>query len=188
MLVEEERSPETREGARARRSGVWWVAAGAVVLAGVVFWLVKDALLDDSYITLSYARGVVERGEWGMIPGEVANSATSPGNVLLLALVTWVVGSPVWALGVVFIACALVLVLALRRAALDRGLPGWTGVVTAALALTRLARGVRRGGVGVLSVVVALVVEVGRGGGGSWPGRGSCSAGSTSVRRCRTRW
>ncbi|SFS42088.1 hypothetical protein [Saccharopolyspora flava] len=112
---------------------MWWVAAGAVVLAGLVFWLVKDALLDDSYITLSYARGVVERGEWGMIPGEVANSATSPGNVLLLTLVAWVVGSPVRALGVVFTASAVVLVLALRRAALDRGLPGWTGVVTAAL-------------------------------------------------------
>lgn len=133
MLIEEQRSPEATDAAERRRSRPWLVVVGAAVLAGAVFWLVKDALLDDSYITLSYARGVVERGEWGMIPGEVANSATSPGNVLLLALVTLVVGSPVWALGVVFIASAVVLVLALRRSALDRGLPGWTGVMTAVL-------------------------------------------------------
>ncbi len=133
MLVEEERSPEAPDVAELRRSRPWSVVAGAVVLAGAVFWLVREGLLDDSYITLSYARSVVEQGVWGMIPGEVANSATSPGNVLVLALLTLLVGSPVWALGVVFVASAVVLVLGLRRSALDRGLPGWTGVMTAVL-------------------------------------------------------
>ncbi len=107
--------------------------AAVAATAAVLFWLVHDALIDDSYITLGYARGLALRGEWGMIPGEVANSATSPGNVLLLAAGTLVLGSAVWSLGAVFIAAAAVLALALRRAAADSGMPAWTGLAGTAL-------------------------------------------------------
>jgi hypothetical protein len=42
--------------------------------------------VDDAYITLSYARGLGRSGVWGMHPGFPSNAATSPLNILLLAL------------------------------------------------------------------------------------------------------
>ncbi|MFC7343587.1 hypothetical protein [Saccharopolyspora griseoalba] len=127
-------SRNTAAGARQRTNRpAWTAAATAAVLAAALFWLVHDALTDDAYITLGYARGVALHGHWGMIPDETANSATSPGNVLLLAALTLALRSPVLALGALFVASAVVLVLALRRGALDRGMPGWTGTLTAAL-------------------------------------------------------
>lgn len=58
-------------------------AAGAAVS-----WLTADGLIDDTYITLSYARNLAEHGHWGMTPGMTSNAATSPLNVLLLAACT----------------------------------------------------------------------------------------------------
>ncbi|MFD0485307.1 hypothetical protein ACFQ46_22145 [Kineococcus sp. GCM10028916] len=49
-------------------------------------------LIDDTYITLAYARNLAEHGHWGMTPGITSNAATSPLNVALLALGFLVVG------------------------------------------------------------------------------------------------
>lgn len=104
----------------------------AVVAAGA-FWLVHDAMVDDAYITLTYARSLAFHGDWAMIPGMPANSATSPLNVLVLAAGTLVLGSPVRAAGAVFVVSMVVLALALRRAATDTGIPPWAGVAGAGL-------------------------------------------------------
>ncbi|MER6989563.1 hypothetical protein ABT337_13585 [Saccharopolyspora hirsuta] len=115
------------------RSGwpVWTVLVGAV--AAVAFWVVHDALIDDSYITLSYARNLAFHGHWGLIGGEVSNSATAPLNVLVLAAFTAVLRQPVVALGVVFVLANIALALLLRAAARSSGLPGWTGPLGALL-------------------------------------------------------
>ena len=68
-----------------RGGSLLWPAAVAVVSA--VVWLgVRGSLIDDSYITLGYARNLAEHFHWGLVGAETANSATSPLNVLLLAL------------------------------------------------------------------------------------------------------
>jgi hypothetical protein len=90
------------------------VVAGAALLAAGVFVVVKDSLIDDAYITLSYAKNLAVHGEWGLVPGMQANSATSPLNVLLLGaltLMTRVSGSahPVVALGVLTVVATAVL-------------------------------------------------------------------------------
>lgn len=139
-LADPER-PSSAEPPRHQRPG--WrgelaVFAAVAATAAALFWLVHDALIDDSYITLGYARGLALRGERGMIPGEVANSATSPGNVLLLAAGTLVLRSAVWSLGAVFIAAAVVLAQGCRRqrrARLD-GLAGTALVVLNPLLLS----------------------------------------------------
>lgn len=82
--------------------------------AALIFWLVHEALIDDSYITLTYARTLAEHGEWGMLPGHEANSATSPLNVLLLGGLTAILGDPVVAAGVLFVGTCIALVLGLR--------------------------------------------------------------------------
>lgn len=77
------------------RRAVWWCC-----FAVFLYWylgLFKNALIDDAFITLSYARNIVRSGTWGIFPGLVANSATSPLNTLLLTFVSWFVGPTVQA-------------------------------------------------------------------------------------------
>ena len=75
-------------GATTRRD-LWWALPGALVGA-VVMFIAHRGLVDDAYITLSYARNVAEHLHWGMIPTEESNTATSPLNVILLAVATWI--------------------------------------------------------------------------------------------------
>ena len=116
-----------------------WVAlaelAVLAVLSGIVFLLVRGGITDDAYITLDYARNLAFHGHWGIIRDEVANSATSPLNVVLLAAGTAVTGRPVLALGVMFVAAHLIVAWALRRSARASGLPQWTGILGTALLL-----------------------------------------------------
>jgi hypothetical protein len=77
--------------------------AVAGTAAALAYLLVHRALVDDSYITMTYARNLAFHLHWGVIPGETANSATSSLNVLLLAAVTVVVRDPVLAVGVLLV-------------------------------------------------------------------------------------
>jgi hypothetical protein len=49
------------------------------------FYQFRFSLIDDTYITLTYARNLRDNFAWGFYPNEVVNSATSPLNVWLLA-------------------------------------------------------------------------------------------------------
>ncbi len=97
-----------------RRPVLAWAAVGGAVGA-VLFLVVHRALIDDSYITLTYVRNVAADLHWGLVPTEEANSATSPFNVLSLATVTWLVSvvtgdvRPVLALGIATVAWAALL-------------------------------------------------------------------------------
>ena len=70
---------------------VLWAVPGALVGALVVY-AAQRGLIDDAYITLSYVRNVAEHLHWGLIPTEESNTATSPLNIILLTLTTWVGG------------------------------------------------------------------------------------------------
>ncbi len=83
------------------RSSSRWMA---VTLSGVVAVAVVAALylyvasfrftlIDDAYIQLQFARNLVEHQTWGFLPGRIANTATSPLNVLVMAAVGFVVPS-----------------------------------------------------------------------------------------------
>jgi hypothetical protein len=80
------------------------LAAGlGAAAAALVFLLVRGSLIDDAYITLSYARNLAEHAHWGLTAGRTANSATSPLNVLLLGAAAFVVRDAVAGLGLVFV-------------------------------------------------------------------------------------
>lgn len=81
---------------------VAWLAVVALAAAGT-FWLIHRSLVDDAYITLAYAQNLAFDGRWGLNSDEVSNSATSPLNVALLALLTVVLRQPVVAAGVLFV-------------------------------------------------------------------------------------
>jgi hypothetical protein len=80
------------------------IAIVAALAGAVMFGLAHHAMLDDSMITLSYARTLAEHGQWGMVDGLTSNSATSVLNVLLLASIITVIGHPVVAVGVLLMA------------------------------------------------------------------------------------
>ncbi|WP_410577005.1 hypothetical protein [Amycolatopsis sp. lyj-108] len=103
----------------------WVLPAGAAVASALVFVLVSGHLIDDTYITLSYAKNLAFHGHWGLIEEGTANTATSPLNVLVLALVTFIVRDAVFAAGIVFVASQVALVLGLRRIGTATGLSGW---------------------------------------------------------------
>jgi hypothetical protein len=101
----------------------WALPVGAAVASALVFALVSHHLIDDTYITLSYAKNLAFHAHWGLIEQGTANTATSPLNVLALGAVTFVVRDAVLAAGIVFVAAQVLLALGLRRLAERTGLP-----------------------------------------------------------------
>jgi hypothetical protein len=99
------------------------MAIVAALASAVMFGLAHRGMLDDSMITLSYARTLAEHGQWGMVKGLTSNSATSVLNVLLLALVIVVIGHPVVAVGVLLMATMAAVAWWATRIAEDAHLP-----------------------------------------------------------------
>jgi hypothetical protein len=108
-----------------RRERTWWLPVGVAAASAVMFALVRPHLIDDTFITLSYARNLAFHGHWGLIEQGTSNTATSPLNVLALAALTLVLRDAVLACGVLFVVCQVSLALALRRAGTHTGLPTW---------------------------------------------------------------
>lgn len=80
----------------------------------LLFCLIRGSLIDDSYITLSYAKNLALHLHWGVVPQEFSNTATSPLNVALvgaLSAVTRVAGGvhPVFALGAESVALVMIM-------------------------------------------------------------------------------
>ncbi len=120
------RGPVSARRPSAERLRRWAPLAGlaaVAALAAVLFAVVGTALIDDAYITLGYAENLAFHGHWGLIDAEIANSATAPLNVLVLAAVTVVLRDPISALGVVFVVAHVVVTWALYRSAQDSGFP-----------------------------------------------------------------
>ncbi|MFE0022904.1 hypothetical protein [Amycolatopsis sp. NPDC059021] len=105
----------------AARARSWLLPAGAAAASAVVFSLVSGHLIDDSYVTLSYAKNLAFHGHWGLVEQGIANTATSPLNVLVLAVVAFLVRDAVLAAGIVFVLSQVLLVLGLRRVAARTG-------------------------------------------------------------------
>jgi hypothetical protein len=83
--------------------------ATAAALENGVLWAIHDAIVDDGYISLDYARTLAFHADWGAIPGIPANAATSPLNVMLLAAIMVVVRSPMAAMCILAVANAVLL-------------------------------------------------------------------------------
>jgi hypothetical protein len=127
---------ETQPTARLLSAGGrWGVPAAAAVASTVVFVLVRGQLIDDAFITFSYAKNLAFHGHWGLIEQGTANTATSPLNVFALATLTVVLRDTVLAAGVLFVVCQVLFVLALRRLGEHAGLPAWFAPLATGLLL-----------------------------------------------------
>jgi hypothetical protein len=58
----------------------------SVIVLYQYFNLFRNALIDDTFITLSYASSLRTYVEWGFYHGWISNTATSPLNVILISL------------------------------------------------------------------------------------------------------
>ena len=95
------------------------------LLSGMVFALMRLALIDDAYITLTYARNLAFHLHWGLTLESLSNTATSPLNVFVLAGLTAALRRPVVAVAIVFVAANVLTAMALHRGGRRIGLPGW---------------------------------------------------------------
>ena len=77
--------------------------AAVACVSALVFALGRQHLIDDTFITLAYARNLAFHGHWGLLADATSNSATSPANVLALAALTFVVRDAVFAAGVLYV-------------------------------------------------------------------------------------
>ena len=76
----EDRGPTAGEPALGRW-GKWSTALLLLVLAAPTFCYLnrlRNALIDDAFITLQYASNLRHHACWGFLPNETANTATSP--------------------------------------------------------------------------------------------------------------
>lgn len=108
-----------------------WILAAAAA-ASLLAYLAASALtlrlgfpLDDSWIHLTYARNLAERGEWAFLPGQPSAGSTAPLWSALLAFGFWMGLAPyAWTYvlgGVLLWALAVTAETAVRRA-----VPGYT--------------------------------------------------------------
>ncbi|MPR00344.1 hypothetical protein GB931_20955 [Modestobacter sp. I12A-02628] len=111
------------------------LAAGAALASALVFLLVRGSLIDDAYITLSYARNLAEHWHWGLTEFRTANTATSPLNVVVLAAGAFVTRDGVWGLGLVFVLLGAAQAWGLSRLARDLRLPAAAAAAAFALVL-----------------------------------------------------
>ncbi|MGZ9233906.1 MAG: hypothetical protein ACXW4E_00140 [Anaerolineales bacterium] len=81
--------------------------------------LFKDALIDDAFITLRYVKTLLTSGTWGFFPGVIANSATSPLNVILLTMMSLFTGPTVEASLWLYFVCVFSVAFMLARLSLE---------------------------------------------------------------------
>lgn len=117
--------------------GRWQLPAsasfGALVGAALLLFVYRG-LADDAYITLAIARNFAEDGTWAVTPGLVSNTATSPLQILVLAVGTLMVGgSPIGGLGVVLAGSLAATSAAVTALALRCGMAWWAGPLAAVL-------------------------------------------------------
>lgn len=105
-------------------------AVVGAVASGLLFLLAHRSLIDDAYITLTYARNVAFHLHWGVIEQQTSNTATSPLNVWLLAAVTMLVRQPVVAVGVILMATSAAAAVWSARTARQAGVSWVAPVLT----------------------------------------------------------
>ncbi|MTD59541.1 hypothetical protein [Amycolatopsis pithecellobii] len=138
----------------------WWLPLSGALLSALAFLVAKDSLTDDAYISIDYARNLAVHGEWALVHGMPANTATSPLNVLLLGFVTFLTrisgaAHPVLALGIINVGLGATIGWAFSRMRLHPGaaLAGTALIVLNSLLLSAL-------GMEVLLTATVLVLLV----------------------------
>ena len=106
-----------------------WLLFGIFLYGYLSFF--RNALIDDAFITLRYVKTLLISGTWGFFPGVIANSATSPLNVLLLTFASLFTGPTISAALWLYLICLFGIAWMLARLSFDLTgsvLYGWLAV------------------------------------------------------------
>jgi hypothetical protein len=112
------------------------VRAAGIALLVWYFHLFLGHYIDDAFITLSYASTLAKFGVWGMAPDLTSNAATSPLNVILLALFIKIFRDPLIAIWIFNVFLGLLIYSSLRYFSLKIFGRETFGILTTALLLT----------------------------------------------------
>ena len=108
-------------------------ALATTALFSLIFaFILRRHMVDDAYITFSYAANVAEHLHWGITRERTANTATSPLNVLALAgLMKVTPGDGILAVGVLYVVCVSATYLAIQEILrhLNLPVPAWWAIV-----------------------------------------------------------
>jgi hypothetical protein len=77
--------------------------------------LFRNALIDDTFITLSYVKSILHDGTWGMYSGYLTNTATSPLNVILLSAISVCTHSPIESVIILTLICFVAMLMFLSE-------------------------------------------------------------------------
>src|SRR2546428_1186367 len=86
----------------------WHPGFLVAVASALACVFVRNSLIDDAYIALTYARNLAFHHHWGLIQHTISNTATSPLNVIVLGLFTFLLRNPVLAMCTVFVLCNVI--------------------------------------------------------------------------------
>lgn len=119
---------------------VWAPALLGAALALFVSWFTHTSLTDDAYISLAAARNLAEHGHWGVVESLTANTSTSPLNVIVLGLFTWLTAlfgtaAPVVALAITNVLCGVVIGCSADSISRSLRISRWYGAAVTTLAL-----------------------------------------------------
>jgi hypothetical protein len=108
---------------------------GAGIASALLAWMVHKSLIDDAYITLSYARNLGLHFQWGLNQGATANTATSPLNVIVLGAGIFALRNAALAVAVVYVASTMAFAWWISRTVRSLHLPFTAAVLAVALVL-----------------------------------------------------
>lgn len=97
-----------------KNKGAWVIFAILLYLYINIF---KNAIIDDTYITLCYVKSILASGTWGFFPNYTTNTASSPLNVILLTLISLLTGPTTDAVILLALICLLGITFLLTRIA-----------------------------------------------------------------------
>ncbi|MCD2158122.1 hypothetical protein LQL77_30990 [Rhodococcus cerastii] len=93
----------------------------------------RQSLIDDAYISLSYARNFGIHFQWALVQSMTSNTATSALNVIVTGSITFLVRDPIVACGIVYVLSGTTITMAFREVFHTLKLPKSGGIVAAAL-------------------------------------------------------
>jgi hypothetical protein len=131
----EARVPERSAGTGPARNGTIILLAAVGLVAAGVFVVARNAIVDDAYITLSYARNLAFHLHWGLTAQETSNTQTSPLNAITLAVLTAIVRRPILALGILYVVTNVLTAYGLLRVARATRIARWSAPLATALVL-----------------------------------------------------
>lgn len=107
-----------------------------IIIFPIYFCTFYDRMIDDSYITLSYAQNLANNYTWGMKEGALSNAATSPLNVIIEFLFIKIGFTPLFSVVLLCTMSSYIIIYIMNKYSCRLSLGKYFGIITAAFVST----------------------------------------------------